>query len=255
MSGRSDTAGLTVLSRAFAILDTFVDHPEQTHGSITRATGFSPATVHRLLAEMVAWGAVERTAWGRYRIGMQLWRLGSQAPAGRALRDLALPFLQDLLEVTHEVVHLVVLDARRALYIEKLEARPDIAVQSQVGRRLPLHATGPGKVLLAHAPPPLLDEVIAAGLDRHAKRTITDPAALRQALAAIRQQGFCLSRDEMTDGTSSVAAPVRDARNQVIAAVSVVVPSDDRSLTLLVPPVRMAALGLSRALAGPPPGS
>ncbi|HET9647693.1 MAG TPA: helix-turn-helix domain-containing protein [Microlunatus sp.] len=62
MPGRSDTGGRT--SRAFAILDTFLDHPEQTHGSITRATGFSPATVHRLLAEMVAWGAVERTALG-----------------------------------------------------------------------------------------------------------------------------------------------------------------------------------------------
>ena len=67
-----------------------------------------------------------------------------------------------LLEVTHEVVHLVVLDENQALYVEKLESRPGVLVVSQVGGRLPLHATGPGKVLLAHAPPGVLDEVIAA---------------------------------------------------------------------------------------------
>ena len=237
-----------MLSRAFAILDSFADKSEQTHGSIVRVTGFSAATVHRVLAELVEWGAVERTGRGRYRIGMHLWRLGSQAPQGRELRDVALPFLQDLYEVTHEVVHLVVLDGDRALYIEKLEARPGIAVQSQVGRRLPLHATGPGKVLLAHAPPELLESVIAAGLPRQASKTITDPSRLRQVLATVRQNGYVISRDEMTEGTASVAAPIRDGADRVVASVSVVVPSDMPNLTLLVPAVRMAALGLSRHL-------
>jgi len=123
----SEPAGRTVLSRAFAILDTFADgEPEQTHGSITRATGLSPATAHRILAELVDWGAVERTGRGRYRIGLHLWRLGALAPQGRELRDVALPYLQDLLEVTHEVVHLVVLDENQALYVEKLESRPGV---------------------------------------------------------------------------------------------------------------------------------
>ena len=97
----------------------------RTHGSITRATGLSPATAHRILAELVDWGAVERTGRGRYRIGLHLWRLGSLAPQGRELRDMALPYLQDLLEVTREVVHLVVLDENQALYVEKLESRPE----------------------------------------------------------------------------------------------------------------------------------
>ena len=121
----SEPAGRTVLSRAFAILDTFADgEPEQTQGSINRATGLSPATAHRILAELVEWGGVERTGRGRYRIGLHLWRLGALAPQGRELRDLALPYLQDLLEVTHEVVHLVVLDENQALYVEKLESLP-----------------------------------------------------------------------------------------------------------------------------------
>jgi len=180
---------------------------------------------------------------------MHLWRLGAQVPQGRELRDLALPYLHDLLEVTHQVVHLVVLDEDSALYVEKLEARPDIAVQSQVGRRLPLYATGPGKVLLAHAPASLLDTVIAAGLSRQASGTIVDPAELRRALATIRQTGYSISRDEMTDGSSSIAAPIRDGSDQVIASVSVVLPSSTRNLAPLIPVVRMAALGVSRAMA------
>lgn len=249
IAGNAAEPGRTVLSRAFAILDSFLDgRSEQTHGEITRATGFAPATVYRLLAELVGWGALERTGRGRYRIGLRLWQLGSQAPGGRELRDVALPYLQDLLQVTHEVVHLVVLDEGRALYLEKLEAHPDVVVTSRVGKRLPLHATGPGKVLLAHAPAECVDDVVDAGLDRCASGTITDPARLRVVLAEIRRTGFCLSRDEMTEGASSVAAPVHGPGEEVIAAISVVVPSSTPNLSPLVPVVRMAALGVSRAL-------
>lgn len=248
-AGHDQPAGRTVLSRAFAILDAFADgRPEQTHSSITRATGLAPATAHRILAELVDWGAVERIGRGRYRIGLHLWRLGSLAPQGRELRDIALPYMQDLLEVTREVVHLVVLDENQALYVERLESRPGVSVVSQVGGRLPLHATGPGKVLLAHAPPVVLDQVLAPGLRRYARGTITDPVELRRALADIRQSGHSISRDEMTEGAASVAAPITDGSGAVIAAISVVVPSSAPSLAPLVPPVRLAALGVSREL-------
>ena len=107
---------------------------------------------YRLATELVEWGALDRVGRGRYRVGLRLWQVGSLAPQARDLRDVALPFLQDLLEVTREVVHLVVLDEGQVLYIERLMSRPEVQVQSRVARRLPLHATGPGKVLLAHAP-------------------------------------------------------------------------------------------------------
>ncbi|WP_344865222.1 IclR family transcriptional regulator [Amycolatopsis ultiminotia] len=249
IAGNAAEPGRTVLSRAFAVLDSFLDAPvDKTHGEITRASGLAPATVHRLLAELTGWGALERTARGRYRVGLRLWQLGSQAPGGRGLRDLALPFLQDLLQVSNEVVHLVVRDQDRALYLEKLEAHPDVVVTSRVGLRLPMHASGPGKVLLAHAPRGVVEPVLAAGLERRASGTITDPARLREALAEIRRQGFALSRDEMTEGASSVAAPVRGPAGRVVAAISVVVPSRTPNLLPLVPAVRMAAMGVSRAL-------
>ena len=241
--------GRSVLGRALAVLDTFShERPEQTLGAICEATGLPSATTHRLVNELVGWGALERVGRGRYRIGLRLWQLGSLAPEARALRDVALPFLHDLLEVTHEVAHLVVRDGDKALYLERLMARPEVQVRSRVARRLPLHAPGPGKVLLAHAPDEVVARVLAGPLPRLARNTITDPDALSTALAGIRESGYCLSREEMTDGASSVAAPVRGPNGDVVAAISVVVPAARPDLASLVPAVRVAAAGIARGL-------
>ena len=241
--------GRSVLGRALAVLDTFSnERSEQTLGAICATTGLPSATAHRLVTELVGWGALERVGRGRYRIGLRLWQLGSLAPGPRTLRDIALPFLHDLLEVTHEVAHLVVRDGEKALYLERLMARPEVQVRSRVARRLPLHAPGPGKVLLAYAPDDVVERVLAGPLTRLARNTITDRDALRDALAGIRESGYCISREEMTDGASSVAAPVRGPNGDVVAAISVVVPADRRDLPALVPAVRVAAAGISRGL-------
>jgi DNA-binding IclR family transcriptional regulator len=245
---RSET-GRSVLGRALTVLDTFSnERPEQTLGAIAQEAGLPSATAHRLVAELVAWGALERVGRGRYRIGLRLWQLGSLAPEPRALRDVALPFLHDLLEVTREVVHLVVRDGFRALYLERLMARPEVQVRSRVARRLPLHATGPGKILLAHAPADVVERVLAGPLPRMARNTITEPDVLRDALAAIRESGYCISREETTDGASSVAAPVRGPGGDVVAAISVVVPAGRPDLVAFVPAVRVASVGISRGL-------
>ena len=143
---------------------------------------------------------------------------------------MALAFLHDLLEVTHEVAHLVVRDGDKALYLERLMARPEVHVRSRVARRLPLYATGPGKILLAHAPDDVVRQVLAGPLPRLARNTIVDRDLLDAALVAIREPGYCISREETTDGASSVAAPVRGANGDVVAAISVVVPADRRDL-------------------------
>jgi DNA-binding IclR family transcriptional regulator len=249
MSGGISGPGRSVLGRALAVLGSFSDErPEQTLGEIMAGTGLAAATAHRLVAELVTWGALERPARGRYRIGIRLWQLGSLAPVARDLRDAALPFLQDLGAVTGQVVHLVVLDGHQALFLERLPGHAEVRVRSRVGRRLPLHASGPGKVLLAHAPVAFVDEVVARGLPRMAAGTITDPQHLGLALAEVRRSGYCLSRDEMTDGAASVAAPITGPAGQVVASVSVVVPSSVDNLQTLVPAVRVTAAAVGRAL-------
>jgi DNA-binding IclR family transcriptional regulator len=252
MSGNNSDPGRSVLSRALAVLACFTDdQPEQTLGTIVASTGLASATAYRLVAELVEWGALERPARGRYRIGTRLWQLGSLAPVARDLRDTALPFLQDLAAVTGQVVHLVVLEGDKALFVERLVGHAEVKVRSRVGGTLPLHASGPGKVLLAHGPPRLLDAVLAAGLARCASGTITDPVRLQRTLADIRGTGYCLSRNEMTEGASSVAAPITGRTGLVVAGLSVVVPSSTGNLQPLVPAVRLTAAAISRTLGSP----
>lgn len=248
-ASRAADAPRSVLGRALGVLAAFSDAaPELALGDIIAATSLPPATAHRIVAELVAWGALERVGRGRYRIGMRLWRVGALAPSARTLREAALPPLQDLAAATGHVVHLVVLDGTRALFVERLAGSSEaVTVRSRVGRDMPLHASGPGKVLLAHAPASLVDEVVARGLPRLAPGTITDPDALRAALDDIRRTGHCLSREEMTEGAASVAAPVRDHTGRVTAALAVVVPAA-APLPAFVPAVRMAASATSRRL-------
>jgi DNA-binding IclR family transcriptional regulator len=186
---------------------------------------------------------------GGYRIGLRLWEVGSLAVRGLTLREVAVPFMQDLYEVTHENVHLAVLSGREALYVEKITGSRSISVKAKEAQRLPLHATGVGKVLLAYAGEKLFDEVVAQGLERHTSRTITNPAQLSRALAAVRRQGFAVGNEEMQLGRVSVAAPIRGATDQVVAALSLVGRASAIDPGRLAPAVRTAALGISRASA------
>jgi DNA-binding IclR family transcriptional regulator len=236
-----------VLRRGLQILECFSGSAgELSIRSICRATALPPATVHRMLAILVEWGGVERVARGRYRLGLKLWHLGAAVPQARRLRDVALPFLEDLYEVTHEVVHLGVRDGRSLLYVEKLSGRQSVHASSIVGLKLPLHATGPGKVLLAYAEPGLLEEIIAAGLDRLTPRTITDPGQLQRAMAEVRRTGVAVSRSESSLGTASVAAPIFDPDGKVVASVSVVVPEHRLEPPVLIPLVQTVARAISR---------
>ena len=106
-------------------------------------------------------GLLERRDDATYVVGRRLWDLGLLAPVQTGLREVAAPFLQDLQAVTRATVHLAERDGDRALYLDRLSGVASVPVVSRVGSRLPLHATGVGKVLLAHAPPDVQARVLA----------------------------------------------------------------------------------------------
>ncbi|GAA3385744.1 IclR family transcriptional regulator [Cryptosporangium minutisporangium] len=252
-------AAPSVTSKALGILAAFTaQQPRLTLSEIGRRTGLPLTTAHRLVGELTEWGALERDDAGRYRIGLRLWEVASLAPRSLGLRERAMPFLEDLYEVTHENVQLAVRDGFEAVYVERISGRHAVSVVSRVGGRLPLHATGVGQVLLAYAPAEFQDQVLATTLKPFTPHTITDPKRLRQVLAEVRRSGIAIC-DRMVDpGTLSVAAPVLGPAHDVpdavpgavgvVAALSVVVPSDGADRLGLVPAVRAAARGISRAL-------
>lgn len=234
MSGNNSQPGRSVMSKVWQILDAFTPaRPELGLTEICRITGLPAPTVHRLARELVGWGALERLDDGAYRVGLRLWEIGSLAPRPRSLRDLARPFMQDLYEATRENVQLAVLDGHQVLYIEKIFGRRAVPVVSSVGGRLPLHATGVGKILLAYSPPSFQEQVIRRGLPRCTPYTIAMPGRLRRVLAETRRSGLAICAEEMSLGTVSVAAPVCDGPGSVVAALSLVMhsfPADTRRL-------------------------
>jgi DNA-binding IclR family transcriptional regulator len=241
----------SVAARLFAILDAFSTPSAGTSLTLTaiaRRSGLPLSTTHRLVGEWVAWGGLTRQEDGRYTLGMRLWEIGVQTPTARNLRTIALPYLEDLYETTREHVHLAVLDGRDALYLEKLSGHHAVRIISRVGGRLPLHSTGVGLVLLAYAPTAVTEAYLASTLPRFLPQTVTSPDELRRRLAAIRQQGIAHMSEEMTAGSSSLAAPVRDRTGQVVAALSIVTTTSEGPHPEHEQAVRIAARGVSRAL-------
>jgi DNA-binding IclR family transcriptional regulator len=237
-----------------AVLDAFDPrHSSLTLSEISRRSGLSLTTTHRLVGELRAWGALERDPDGRYGIGLRLLELGALAPHGLQLRELALPQLDDLHQATRANVHLAVRDGSDVVYVEALRARGAIRILSRLGGRWPLHATGTGLVLLAFAPPDVMEAVLAAPLRGFTPDTVTDPAVLRRTLAEVRRTGVAVADNQLTADSPAlaVAVPVRGPGDEVVAALGVTVRRESGAAHALVPVLDATARGISRALGAP----
>ncbi|GJF03327.1 MULTISPECIES: IclR family transcriptional regulator [Pseudonocardia] len=240
----------TVTARVLDLLAAFsADRPRLTLTELATRAGLPLSTAHRLVGELTAWGALERGDDGRYHVGLRLWEVGALAPRSLGLRETAMPFLEDLYEVTRQNVQLAVLDGTEVVYLERLAGRASVHVLTRVGLRLPLHATGVGLVLLAHADPELRERVLAGPLRRYTEKTVCDPEELRRMLADVRTTGVAISDRQIELISLSVAAPVSGPDGTVAAALSVVVPAEGTNPHSYVPVVRATARAISRALA------
>ncbi|MER6345084.1 IclR family transcriptional regulator [Streptomyces sp. NPDC001595] len=248
--GRKPQSGEPVLDRAFRLLRTFdPDHRVQSLASLTRRSGMPRSSVLRLARKLVDTGALERLDDGSYVIGLRLLELASLAPRGHGLRAEAMPYMEDLFHVTRQHVLLAVRDGDDALLVERLSAHGAAAVRFRVGGRMPLTATGVGLVLLAYAP---VDEQEHFLRDFVPQRDVglvrlQSAAELRRALAEVRRGGYAVAQRTGPDGLSTVAAPVFSEEG-LVAALSVVVPSDEFTAGAYVTAVRTGARAISRQL-------
>lgn len=241
---------MSLTYRSLDVIATFSpDHPTRTLQEISLESGLPLATTRRIVGDLVAWGALERARGGRLQVGLRLWEVASLAPRGLGLRELALPFMEDLYVATGEnVLQLAVREECETVFVERLTGRHSVAVLTRVGDRFALHVTGVGLVLLAYAPAEVLQQVLSRPLKAWTEHTITDPDRLRAVLSNVRRAGVAVSDQQVTDDAVSVACPIRDARGEVIAALSLVVRHGTVSPIPLTPAVWAASRGISRAL-------
>jgi len=214
---------MSLTDRSLDVLATFTpDHPTRSLQEISNESGLPLTTTHRIVGDLLAWGALERTREGRLQVGLRLWRVASLAPRGLGLREVALPHMEDLFVATGENVQLAVREQCDAVFVERLTGRRSVTVLTRVGDHFPLHATGVGLVLLAHAPAAVQEEVLSRPLRTWTEHTLDDPARLRAVLADVRRAGVAVSDRQVTLDAISVACPIRDAHGEVVAALSVV---------------------------------
>jgi DNA-binding IclR family transcriptional regulator len=240
--------GLSVTGKVAAILNSFAaDREELSLTELCRRTGLPSSTAHRLAAELLAQGILERSAAGGYLIGVRLWEISARSPRSSGLRDIAMPFLQDLYGATEQHVQLAVLDGDDALIVEKISGRRAVPTIGRAGGRLPLHASGVGKAILAHAGSEVQERILAGPLRRFTPATITGAPELRAALAQIRREQTAYCHEELTAGAVSCAAPVLSRDPPIVGAVSVIVTAET-DVTMLAAAVRTAANGVAREL-------
>ena len=243
--------GESVLARAVRIFEAFT--PEEsalTVSEISRRTGLHVATVSRLVAELVSYGFLARDADRRVRIGMRLWELATRASPTLSLRNAALPFMEGVHDVVGHHVQLGVLDGDEVLFLERLSAPGAVINYTRIAGRLPLHASSSGLVLLAHGPADLAGRVLGGPLHSYTPNTPATGVRLRAVVAEVRRQGYAYCPGYVHPDALGVAAPVRGVRGDVVAALAVIVPNE-AGATSVVPVVRAAARGISRALEAP----
>ncbi|HQY97479.1 MAG TPA: IclR family transcriptional regulator [Phycicoccus sp.] len=236
-----------VLARAATLLGCFDEGaPVLSLARLAERSGLPKGTVHRLAGQLVEHGLLDRDERG-YRLGIWLFELGELVPQHRTLSDAARPIMTDLYEATRQRIHLAVLSGIDVVYVE-IVGGSGMRIGSRTGGRLPAHATGVGKAMLAYSPAAVVRARVEAGLGRLTPRTITTPGGLDSELRKIRSVGMSLDLEESTLGLSCVAAPVFGSDRKVHAALSITGSTARFDPGTLGPAVRTAAYTLSRVL-------
>jgi DNA-binding IclR family transcriptional regulator len=209
------------------IMDVLRDCREITVTELSQQLGLHKSTAHRLLATLEGGGYVRQdTSTNRYSLGLKVLGLAGSLLNQLDLRTHALPAMRQLMQETHETVHLGVIVDAQVMCVESVVSPRPNAIASMAGKFTSAHVSSMGKVMLAHMPRSEVDAVIRQrGLPRFTRHTIVTPAALMDELDKIRVCHYALNNEEEELGIRCVAAVIRDQTNSPVGAISVAAPA------------------------------
>ena len=243
---RGERKSIQVIERMTVLLDILARHPGALPlKTLSAESGLHPSTAHRILAAMAQGGLIERRDSGSYRLGIRLLELGSLVKSRISLRGKASPHMRRLHEQTGESVNLGIRDGDEIVYVERSSSgRAAVRVVHIVGTRAPLHTAASGKLFLAAQSDAEVDEYVQrTGLPAQTPASITRPAQLVCELQTVRERGFARDLDEVETGVRCLAAGIYDDLGQLVAGLSLSMPSDRFSMEHL-----QALRGAARAI-------
>ena len=196
--------------------------PRLSLSEVSEQLGIPKSTAHNLLNTLATEGFVEKVARDEYALGTGILPLTQAMRVNVEIRDPAAPLLRQLADACKDSAYLTVRDGDYALYIYAVESPQRLIARTAIGDRVHMHCTSVGKAILAQLPEGECEGVLArAGMPAFTAATVTDPAALRPRLEAIRRQGYALDEGEHEDGVYCIGAPIFDATGSVLGACSV----------------------------------
>ncbi len=211
------------LGKAAAALDYLAEAGELSAAELAARLREPRSSVYRLLASLSEANFVEPgSTSGTYRLGMKLFQLGSRVAQRFDERQVALPIMERVHEITEETVFLCVRRGDSAVCIERLNGKQVQTLALRLGGTLPLHAGAASRVLLAYESEEVQrDYLKRAELERFTPRTPSTRTAVRRALQETRQLGYAVSDEDVTIGIAALGAPIFDHTNRVRAALSI----------------------------------
>lgn len=236
---RKNDSLLSTAYNALRILKCFsVEEPEKKVSQIAVELGLGKSTVSRLLATLAKEGFVTKDPeTQKYRLGMMVLSLGGIIKTQLNLSKEARPALLNLVKEIKESAHLVILEGSDVVYTEKMESHHPITIPTHVGKKNPAFCTSSGKVLLAYQKEEIWHQIIENGLYQYTPNSITDPDKFLMELRKIKVQGYSISIEELLPDIISIAAPIYDYSEKVIAAVTIIGPVQ-RIHRHLIPTIR-----------------
>ena len=248
--GKRPPQGEPVIDRALSLLSAFdAGQRRLSLAELSRRSGIPVSSTLRLAGHLVRWGALERDEEGRYCVGLRLLEVASLAPRGHGLRQVAMPFMSDLAEVTRQHVQLAVREGTEATLVERLSAHQATPVQYRIGGRLPLHCHRgwPGPACL-RARPPCRRSSWPGRMYGEPDHLLIPPEVMRRTLAEVRRERLAIYRRQEQEVIVAVAAPIFGADDSVAAALGVLLPERVAQPRRIGLAVRTAAQGISREL-------
>lgn len=232
------------------------ERPSMSVEELCAELGLPRSTLYRLIATLRDKGVIQqKPGTDDYMLGSRLLQVGDVIRLSLDLRHTALPFMQLLVRLSRETVVLVVPTDSQATYLEMIESPEPMRVIPSDGMSFPLHCGSTRRILLAHMSEAYRELYLRGRLRRYTPGTIVDKTELRRDLAQILKTGYAVSNQEIYAGARSLAAPVRDAGDRVIASVGIVGPAQrltDARIEKLLPSLLECAEGISVALGARP---
>lgn len=211
------------LQRTMAILEFIAIKGECSPLEMTTELGIPKSSLYILLEELKKYRLIAQNDKGNYHLWLKIVELAEHTLSGLNIREIAKPFLTQLMQECNLLCHLGVLDNESAYYILKIESNSTISVRSYEGKRLSLYKSGIGKCLLAWQPTARQETLInAIQFEKTTPTTITSRAALKKELEQIKQQGWSYDNGEDYTEIRCFAAPIFNAKGELAAAISIV---------------------------------